>query len=88
MGASAKEIFAAIFLLQRMEYELLLQDVCYYILKPKIRCKIRCNITGAISLFLNITGAIAPVAPVLNKYATATYFKYTQYPFIRNGDQR
>ena len=35
-------------------------------MKPKIRCKIRCNITGAISLFLNITGAIAPVAPVLN----------------------
>ena len=24
------------------------------------------NITGAISLFLNITGAVAPVAPVLN----------------------
>ena len=26
----------------------------------------RCNISGAISLFLNITGAIAPIAPVLN----------------------
>jgi hypothetical protein len=26
----------------------------------------RCNIAGAISLFLNIAGAIAPVAPVLN----------------------
>ena len=26
----------------------------------------RCNIEGAISLFLNIAGAIAPVAPVLN----------------------
>ena len=24
------------------------------------------NITGAISLFLNITGAVAPVAPMLN----------------------
>ena len=24
------------------------------------------NITGAISLFLNITGAVAPLAPVLN----------------------
>ena len=63
MRASAKGIFESILLLQRCYYRTF---VMYYILKPKITELGRRNITGAISLFLNITGAIAPVAPVLN----------------------
>ena len=61
--ASAKGIFESILLLQRCYYRTF---VMYYILKPKITELGRRNITGAISLFLNITGSIAPVAPMLN----------------------
>jgi hypothetical protein len=34
-----------------------------------------CNIAGAVSLFLNIAGAIAPVAPVLNTPLPSLIFR-------------
>ena len=71
---SAKEIFVA--MSKKLTVSKRSQEFFFLRLSAKFGCEldrsnrpcgyIPGNITGAIGLFLNIMGAIAPVAPVLN----------------------